>query len=269
MIWQCPLCAKPLIPDHKRWHCSNRHSFDCAREGYVNLLPVYRKRCKEPGDSAQMLRARRRFLKAGHYRPLVEAITALLPYKPGGNLLDIGCGEGYYLRQLESAGWHGHALAGVDIAKFGVRMAAKSDSGAQFVVASNVNLPVASDSVDHLLRIFAPAPDSEMLRVIKTGGYLLDVSPGPDHLWTLKGRLYKEPRKHPVPRAVKGLYPEVDLRCCFPLELRGCAAIADFLAMTPLAWKGNRETRAALAQQDSLTLEADFVVRRFINPASR
>jgi len=264
MIWQCPLCAKPLTLGKEAWHCSNRHSFDRAREGYVNLLPVYRKRRKEPGDSADMLRARRRFLKAGYYRPLVEAIAALLPHKPGRKLLDIGCGEGYYLRELESAGWHGHGLAGVDISKSGVRMAAKSDSAAQFVVASNVNLPVASNSVDNLLRIFAPAPDGEMLRVLKKGGQLLDVAPGPDHLWTLKGQLYKEPRKHPAPKLVEGLYPEVDMRCCFPFELRGREAIADFLAMTPFAWKGCREARAELERQESLVLEADFIVRRFI-----
>ncbi|QFT53948.1 putative RNA methyltransferase [Microbulbifer sp. THAF38] len=264
MIWQCPLCAKPLTLGKDTWRCSNRHTFDRAREGYVNLLPVYRKRRKDPGDSTEMLHARRRFLKAGYYRPLVDAITALLPYQSGRRLLDIGCGEGYYLRQLESAGWHGHALAGVDISKSGVRMAAKADSGAQFVVSSNANLPVASNSVDHLLRIFAPAPDAEMLRVIKEGGHLLDVSPGPDHLWTLKGHLYREPRKHPAPKLVEGLYPEVDMRCCFPFELRGHEAIADFLAMTPFAWKGNREARAELERQESLVLEADFILRRFI-----
>ncbi|MCX2781474.1 methyltransferase domain-containing protein [Microbulbifer thermotolerans] len=264
MIWQCPVCQLPLQCDDTRWHCANHHSYDCAREGYVNLLPANRKRSKDPGDSAEMLRARRRFLDAGYYRPLVEAVTALLPYTPGRQLLDIGCGEGYYLRALEAAGWPSQALAGVDIAKAGVRLAAKRTPDVQFVVASSVELPLAQDSVDHLLRIFAPAADSEMRRVLNPGGSLLDVSPGPEHLWSLKAALYDEPRLHPPPGRVDGFVPEMEVRCCFPFRVQGREAIADFLMMTPFAWKGSRDMRRQLEQQDSLNLEADFVVRRLV-----
>lgn len=264
MIWQCPICRQPLQLDQHSWHCANRHSFDCAREGYVNLLPVNRKRSREPGDSAEMLRARRRFLEAGHYRPLVEAIAGLLPHTPGRQLLDVGCGEGYYTRQLQAAGWPAEALAGVDISKAGVRMAAKGQPGARFVVAGSYDLPLAADSVDHLLRVFAPAGDAEMQRVVNPGGSLLDVAPGPGHLWSLKKALYGEPREHAPPKAVEGFAPEVEMRCCFPLRLEGCEAIADFLAMTPFAWKGHSEVRGELEQRETLKLEADFVVRRLV-----
>ncbi|SHF51011.1 23S rRNA (guanine745-N1)-methyltransferase [Microbulbifer donghaiensis] len=264
MIWQCPVCHLSLELSDNAWRCANRHSFDCAREGYVNLLPVNKKRSKEPGDSLEMLQARRRFLEAGYYRPLVEAIVALLPYVSGHQLLDIGCGEGYYLRQLQSAGWPALALAGVDISKAGVRMAAKSDADIQFVVASSVELPLAQDSVDHLLRVFAPAADAEMLRVMNPGGSLLDVAPGPEHLWPLKSALYAEPRRHEPPKPVEGFRPEAELRCCFPFKLQGREAIADFLAMTPFAWKGSSDVRRELEQRESLKLEADFVVRRLI-----
>ncbi|SEA31885.1 putative RNA methyltransferase [Microbulbifer marinus] len=264
MIWQCPVCHLPLEIGDSTWRCTNRHSFDCAREGYVNLLPVNKKRSKEPGDSAEMLQARHRFLEAGIYRPLVEAIVALLPYAPGRQLLDIGCGEGYYPRQLQEAGWPAQALAGVDISKAGIRMAAKSQADTQFVVASSVELPLAKDSVDHLLRVFAPAADAEMQRVLNPGGSLLDVAPGPEHLWPLKSALYDEPRQHAPPKPVEGFVPEVELRCCFPFKLQGREAIADFLAMTPFAWKGNSDVRRELELRESLKLEADFVVRRLI-----
>ncbi len=265
MIWLCPVCQLPLETGDSTWRCTNKHSFDCAREGYVNLLPVNRKRSREPGDSPEMLQARRRFLEAGHYLPVVEAIVALLPYTPGRQLLDIGCGEGYYTRGLQSAGWPAQALAGVDIAKAGVRMAAKSQPGVQFAVASSVELPLAQDSVDHLLRVFAPAADGEMHRVLNPGGSLLDVSPGPEHLWPLKEALYDEPRRHPPPKPVEGFVPEVEMRCCFPFKLRGREAIADFLKMTPFAWKGNSDVRRELELRESLKLEADFVVRRLIS----
>ncbi|WP_323847043.1 putative RNA methyltransferase [Microbulbifer magnicolonia] len=265
MIWQCPVCNLPLALGDGAWRCANQHCFDCAREGYVNLLPVNKKRSREPGDSAEMLQARRRFLESGHYRPLVEAIVALMPYVPGRQLLDIGCGEGFYSRGLQAAGWPAQALAGLDIAKAGVRMAAKSQPGVQFVVAGSYELPLATDSVDHLLRVFAPAADAEMHRVVNPGGSLLDVSPGPDHLWPLKAALYDEPRRHPPPKPVEGFAPEVEMRCCFPFKLRGREAIADFLAMTPFAWKGNSDVRRELELRDSLKLEADFVVRRLIS----
>lgn len=264
MIWQCPICQQPLEAADGTWRCASNHSFDRAREGYVNLLPANRKRSKEPGDSAEMLQARRRFLEAGHYRPLVDAITALLPFTMGRQLLDIGCGEGYYSRRLQVAGWPADALAGVDIAKPGVRMAAKSQPGVQYVVAGTFGLPLEDDCVDHLLRIFAPAADGEMQRVLSPGGSLLDVTPGPDHLWPLKSLLYSEPRRHPPPKPVQGFEPQVEMRCCFPFKLVGREAIADFLKMTPFAWKGNSEVRRELELRNSLKLEADFLLRKLI-----
>ncbi|WP_237067424.1 putative RNA methyltransferase [Microbulbifer guangxiensis] len=265
MIWQCPLCHLPLECREHDWHCGSGHLFDLAREGYVNLLPVQHKHSKEPGDSADMLRARRSFLEAGHYRPLAEAITALLPYESGRQLLDVGCGEGYYTRQLRAAGWPADALAGVDIAKAGVRMAAKAQRDSQYVVAGNFDLPIVKDSVDHILRVFAPGDAAELNRVVNPGGSIVDVAPGPEHLWSLKQALYREPREHAPPKPLEGFVPEVELRCCFLFTLRGAEAIRDFLAMTPFAWKGDAEARAGLEQRETLRLEADFVVRRMVS----
>lgn len=265
MIWLCPICHSPLECRDVDWHCGNGHLFDRAREGYVNLLPVQHKHSREPGDSADMLRARRRFLEAGHYRSLAEAITALLPFESGRQLLDVGCGEGYYTRQLHEAGWPADALAGVDIAKAGVRMAAKSQPGSQYVVAGNFDLPVAEDSVDHILRVFAPGDAAELSRVVNPGGSIVDVAPGPEHLWSLKQALYREPREHAPPKPLEGFVPEVELRCCFLFTLESTEEIADFLSMTPFAWKGDAEARAQLEQRKRLRLEADFVVRRMVS----
>ncbi|GAA5524946.1 23S rRNA (guanine(745)-N(1))-methyltransferase [Microbulbifer aestuariivivens] len=265
MIWQCPLCRLPLACREQSWQCDNGHTFDRAREGYVNLLPVQRKHSKEPGDSAEMLRARRGFLEAGHYRPLADAITALLPFESGRQLLDVGCGEGYYTRQLRRAGWPADALAGVDIAKAGVRMAAKSQPGSQYVVAGNFDLPLATDSVDHILRVFAPGDAGELSRVLNPGGSIVDVAPGPEHLWSLKQALYREPRQHAPPKPLAGFVPEVESRCCFLFTLNGTPAIADFLSMTPFAWKGDAVARAELEQREQLQLQADFVIRRMVS----
>ncbi|WP_428820675.1 23S rRNA (guanine(745)-N(1))-methyltransferase [Microbulbifer sp. MCCC 1A16149] len=265
MIWQCPHCKQSLDLQDQSWRCASGHSFDRAKEGYVNLLPVQQKRSKEPGDSAEMLNARRRFLEAGHYTPLVEAICAQMSQKLGesSRLLDIGCGEGYYTRQLVGNGWRAANIFGIDIAKPGVRLAAKKLPDAHYAVASSYHLPVLDNSVDTILRVFAPGPTEELLRVLKPGGVLLDVSPGPDHLWSLKQRLYENPQRHEAPAPLTGLTLLSELRCEFSLNIEKNSELRDFLSMTPFAWKGRKESREALEQQDSLKLEADFLLRSF------
>ncbi|WP_160154213.1 23S rRNA (guanine(745)-N(1))-methyltransferase [Microbulbifer sp. ALW1] len=269
MIWQCPHCKQSLELHNRSWRCASGHSFDCAKEGYVNLLPVQQKRSREPGDSAEMLNARRNFLEAGHYQPLAEAIGALLANLGNSHavLLDVGCGEGYYSRALQAYGWRQEQICGIDIAKAGVRLASKKQKAAHFAVASSYHLPVADGSVDAILRVFAPGPVEELVRVLKPGGVLLDVSPGPEHLWSLKSRLYESPQLHETPAPLAGLDPDVELRCGFPLKIAGQPLIKDFLSMTPFAWKGRSEARESLEQLDRLTLEADFLLRRLRKPS--
>src|SRR5690554_777972 len=108
----CPLDGEPLVRESSSWRCPNGHNFDVARQGYVHLLPVQNKRSKDPGDSKAMVAARQGFLNAGHYQPVADAVSAAVlkgvPEASALDCLDAGCGEGYYLRQLESA-----AAAGV------------------------------------------------------------------------------------------------------------------------------------------------------------
>lgn len=271
MIWRCPLCKEPLELDRQSWRCANGHSFDRAKEGYVNLLPVNQKRSREPGDSAEMLNARRRFLEAGHYAPLADAIGALLQSHTAAPscALDVGCGEGWYVRRLAAQGWPAEHIFGVDIAKAGVRLAAKKQPLAQFAVASSYQLPVADHSVDAILRVFAPGPTEELRRVLKPGGILVDVSPGPEHLWSLKSRLYENPQQHAAPEKLQGLEPVSEMRCDFSLDITTNEHVRDFLAMTPFAWKGRAEARAALEQQETLVLEADFLLRVYRKNAGR
>jgi len=106
----CPLDGNPLQRVDKAWRCPQGHSFDIARQGYVHLLPVQKKRSKDPGDSKTMVAARQRFLEAGYYRPIADAVSAAIlnDAATGSELscLDAGCGEGYYLRQLRRTKSH-------------------------------------------------------------------------------------------------------------------------------------------------------------------
>ena len=107
--WQCPLCGEPLTGD-TALKCGRNHSFDRAKEGYWHLLPVQSMRTKAPGDSKEMVAARRAFLNAGYYGIFGRALGELcLAYGvPTGadaplHLLDAGCGEGWYDRCIAQA----------------------------------------------------------------------------------------------------------------------------------------------------------------------
>ena len=253
MDLRCPHCGEPLNPGERAWTCPRGHSFDRARQGYVNLLRPTRAH----GDSAEMLRARRRFLDAGWYAPLAEAVVAAVGAwlrGPGRRLplaaralVDCGCGEGYYLSHLASAladdlqadDWR---LYGFDLARDAVRAAAGRrypGAGATLFVANTWDrLPFADAGVGAALMIFAPRNPPELARIVAPGGLLLIVTPAPVHLVEARAALpwllAPEPEKSTRLRAA--LSPEFTLiserAVTFPLALDG-EALADLAQMTP------------------------------------
>jgi len=267
-MWVCPHCREVLRFDSERstWSCSNNHLFDVAREGYVNLLPSNRKSSAQPGDSPEMLAARRRIHDAGFYQPLADAITAALP--PGlqaRNVLDLGCGEGFYCSALQRAlPWA--QIYGVDIAKPAVRLAAKKHTRCRFAVASAYGLPLADSSVDVALRVFAPSDDTELHRVLASGGLYLEVTPAPRHLWELRENLYHTPRPHAAAREeIAGMQLRWSNELSYTITLVQ-SALLDLIAMTPFAHRGNRELRQRLQEYEKLSMTMVFSLRLFEKP---
>ena len=97
---RCPVCGGPLLLNARTLRCPKAHSFDLAREGYAYLLPMQKKHTADPGDGKAMVRARRAFLSAGHYAPLMQALAALCAELPHGHIVDAGCGEGSFMMPL-------------------------------------------------------------------------------------------------------------------------------------------------------------------------
>ena len=102
----CPLCQQPLIKEQRRWYCDNNHSFDIAKQGYTNLLPVQNKKSRSPGDDAEMVASRQRFLAQGLYHSVAATLSEIVSnYITENNLarpaiIDAGCGEGYYTGKI-------------------------------------------------------------------------------------------------------------------------------------------------------------------------
>jgi 23S rRNA (guanine745-N1)-methyltransferase len=252
----CPLCRETLDRQAVAWRCAQGHSFDVAREGYVNLLPVQHKQSLDPGDSAEMVTARREFLQAGHYQPLREAVIAMLAPLQAQNLVDVGCGEGYYTAAMTSIAAE---VIGLDIAKPAVRIAARLHRGITWLVASGARLPVADTSIDIATCLFIPLHVDELHRALKPGGHVLLATPGPDHLWALREGLFDEVRAHQPEKFVETFTPRFEHIASdevrFPLSLTQ-TPLRQLLAMTPYVWKARPERRAALEQRELLQTEA-------------
>lgn len=270
----CPLDGTPLLHDKSGWRCANGHCFDIASQGYTNLLPVQHKRSLDPGDSKEMVAARRRFLNAGHYQPIADALIPLSLHTTDGqqalSCLDAGCGEGYYLRRLaagaEKLGVR-LAVLGLDISKWAVLAAAKQEKRMGWVVGSNANLPVPANSIDRLLCLFGFPVYGEFARVLKIGGQLVQVDAGPDHLRELREIIYpslKAERKNDNPPPT-GFRLEAEQQLNYGITVNSAESIADLLTMTPHLYRASPQGRAKAAALTTLSLTVDVkfkVLRR-------
>jgi 23S rRNA (guanine745-N1)-methyltransferase len=261
--WICPHCHEPLERSSGSLVCSNSHSFDLAKEGYVNLL-AGRQKSGPKGDSAAMLAARRRFFESGFYEPLRAYLMRLVTTFEHATVAEIGCGEGYYIGGISEHISSSKCL-GSDIAKEGVRLAAKRYDRAQFAVAdTNKLVPLGTESVDVLLDIFAPRNPEEFARVLRPAGHLVVVIPTDRHLAELRRvqpLLQIQADKHrQVVAALAGHFQLAQSETlAVPLNLAG-SDVADLVAMTPNAWFLTPEQQQRLAAAGEQMVTAEFEV---------
>ena len=254
----CPLCRHVLQRDARTWRCEKGHSFDVAREGYVNLLPVQHKASRDPGDDAQMVTARRAFLQAGYYQPLRDAIFECLAPLGAQGGLDIGCGEGYYSGALTQAA---REVIGLDISRAAIRLAAKRFPGVTWLVGSGAMLPLQADAVDWVCNIFTQLHVDEMWRVLRPGGHVLLVTPAPGHLLSLREQLFDTVRAYDAEKFTAGFgdrFSQQSQRTlCFSMTLDQ-PALRQLLQMTPYAWRATQARRQALETNEIFTTQAAF-----------
>lgn len=258
VYFKCPVCAKPLEETDGAFICQNRHSFDRAASGYVNLLSSS-KSGKIHGDSPEMVMARRRFLNAGYYSVLQKALYAEVTSVADDTsvFLDAGCGEGYYTNCFD--GYFKTGI-GVDISKDAVKRASKCACNIKYCAASIFDLPVFDKSVNVLTSVFAPYSAQEFSRVVASGGYVFAAVPGREHLWGLKQVLYEKPYENdeqgytlPGFELCKATKVDEDI------VVHG-EHIADLFKMTPYYWKTRNETSERLMSMDKLDTRISFVI---------
>ena len=267
MSFCCPLCGEPLVREEHRAVCSQRHSFDVARQGYVHLLPVNKMHSKLPGDSREMVDSRRRFLEAGYYAPFRQELCRLAaacasqlgsPAGEGLLLCDAGCGEGYYTAGLREALPQAR-VCGFDISKLAVKAAVGKYKSVEFGVASSFAIPLREASVHLLTDVFSPLAAEEFARVVKPGGFFLYAVPGERHLYGLKELLYENPYENPHRETE---YPGFRFvgRTAVRGEIRvpDSQTAVDLFTMTPYYWKTGPQAAQRLETVEGFSTEIGF-----------
>lgn len=258
----------------KQLRCEHGHTFDIARQGYVNLLPVQHKRSRQPGDSKEMVAARTRFLDSGVYGPVARQLAAITLAQITGSgqtcLMDAGCGEGYYtsiiFNYLGDKGCCSDlSCIGLDISRPAILEAAKRNKQIAWVVGTNRQPPVIPASVDIILCVFGFQSFEGFSKILKPGGRVILVEPGPDHLKELREVIYRDVKKSGLQDLSSARAAGFSLRKEQPLQFRTAdlskQQIADLLAMTPHFYRASKAGREAAARLETLDLTIDVVFR--------
>ena len=259
-IMKCPVCGQALEPINRIWRCENRHSYDVAKEGYVNLLSAH-KSGDTIGDNREMALSRRDFLNKGYYQPLAQAVTECLEKysSDGDTVLDICCGEGYYTAY--AAARLDRRCYGFDLSKQMVRLAAKRRTSATFFVANIAAIPLMDDTVKAAFHLFAPFHAPEFRRILTDDGVILTAIPGRDHLYGLKEILYDRPyRNDEKAPPAEGLIMAERLRVKGELTLDSREDINALFQMTPYYYHTPSKGMKRLEERTSLTTPIDFVL---------
>jgi len=269
----CPYCKSSLYDSREKTYiCDNNHSFDIAKQGYLNLLPVNQKKSKDPGDNQMMIAARRNFLELGFYDPLIEniknIITAELSFATEDIIaFDAGCGEGYYsekalnnLPGLETKIW------GTDISKYAVKNAASKYKNNFYFVSSVYNLPIANASTNLILSVFSPVLAEEFKRILSKQGYVIIVSPASNHLREVAELIYDTFRPHTSNIAEKmtaTFKHDFTKRATFKIDIKSAEAILFLLKMTPYYWSTGKDRLENISNKNELSVSCDFNIDVF------
>ena len=261
---RCPVCRASLTADEfkKTCRCAGQkiHTFDFSRSGYLNLAGAH----AGEGDQKNAVLARRAFLDAGYYQILSDQINEILDTVPSKFVLDAGCGEGYYTNRMANS----RNVLGIDLSKDGIdyaaRRAKQNTTGTGFAVASVFEMPIQDQSVDTVTNIFAPCAEDEYNRVLRSGGYLLVVGAGEQHLMGLKRVLYDNPYANQGRADLpKNMTLMQKYRLQSEITLNDRQMIEALFSMTPYYWRTSKDDHQKLEKINRLTTEVDFDIFLF------
>ena len=251
----CPICQESLNKEAKRYVCKQGHSFDIAKEGYVNLAM---QKTSHSGDSDPAVIARHLFLNRHYYHFLRQSLNDYVLAYHVHKLLDLACGEGYYTSYLKAT-----EKIGIDLSKKALKLAAKNDHQSTYVLASIFHAPIADESQDMILTCFAPIADKEIGRMLKKGGYFLLVQPGPKHLIELKEAIYEKPYRNEEKAPIIDNLKLIDKKIISDFVEMPNDDLQNLFMMTPYFFKTSSLDKAKLANIEKLAITLEFAISLF------
>ena len=259
----CPICQENLTLVESSLKCNNRHSFDLAKFGYVNLAPQIKQSANYDKENFQN---RQQILEAGFYQAILEAISDLLSNsKNAKTILDIGCGEGFYSRKLQES--HSEkTFYAFDISKDSVQIAAKSEPNwaVNWFVGDLARLPIKDASMDILLDIFSPANYGEFRRVLSKDGILIKVIPTKNHLKEIRQKVQdqltnKDYSNQDIKNHFQNNFTILSSKTTSLTKPITAEQLQALLSMTPLLFHID-QSKIDWSQLTEITIEAEILV---------
>ena len=259
----CPICQENLTLLETSFKCCNRHSFDLAKFGYVNLAPQIKQSANYDKENFQN---RQQILEAGFYQAILETVSDLLSNsKNAKTILDIGCGEGFYSRKLQES-HSDKTFYAFDISKDSVQIAAKSEPNwaVNWFVGDLARLPIKDASMDILLDIFSPANYGEFRRVLSKDGILIKVIPTENHLKEIRQKVQDQlTNKDYSNQDIKNHFQEhftiLSSQTASLTKTITADQLQALLSMTPLLFHVD-QTKIDWSQLTEITIEAEILV---------
>ncbi|BDI65038.1 putative RNA methyltransferase [Streptococcus pneumoniae] len=259
----CPICQENLTLLETNFKCCNRHSFDLAKFGYVNLAPQIKQSANYDKENFQN---RQQILEAGFYQAILDAVSDLLASsKTTTTILDIGCGEGFYSRKLQES--HSEkTFYAFDISKDSVQIAAKSEPNwaVNWFVGDLACLPIKDANMDILLDIFSPANYGEFRRVLSKDGILIKVIPTENHLKEIRQRVQdqltnKEYSNQDIKEHFQEHFTILSSQTASLTKTITAEQLQALLSMTPLLFHVD-QSKIDWSQLTEITIEAEILV---------
>ncbi|HGR6307185.1 TPA: putative RNA methyltransferase [Streptococcus pneumoniae] len=259
----CPICQENLTLLETNFKCCNRHSFDLAKFGYVNLAPQIKQSANYNKENFQN---RQQILEAGFYQAILDAVSDLLASsKTTTTILDIGCGEGFYSRKLQES--HSEkTFYSFDISKDSVQIAAKSEPNwaVNWFVGDLARLPIKDANMDILLDIFSPANYGEFRRVLSKDGILIKVIPTENHLKEIRQRVQdqltnKEYSNQDIKEHFQEHFTILSSQTASLTKTITAEQLQALLSMTPLLFHVD-QSKIDWSQLTEITIEAEILV---------
>jgi len=265
-MFLCPICGKKMkVYDSSRIACSNKHSFDLSRKGYVNLLSGSAK----TDYDKKMLESRNLICKSSFYEPMIEQISSLILKRnqkensDNIKILDAGCGEGSHLAQIASNLTANSTFSvmgfGIDISRDGIQIALRDYPDVVWCVGDLARLPFAGKQFDVILSILSPSNYTEFNRVSSDNGI--------NYLKELRSHFYNKTDKETYSnekviehfRSNLSILDLQQIQYTLPINRE---SLEHLINMTPLSWRVPREKVKDILSIgiDSISVDLSIIV---------